>query len=75
MYHSLYTIFSKNCNLNQKEKKQFLDEMIADEHINFVLKYKEKGIEYKYIKNKNINKLYNYMKIKISIKKIINKFI
>ena len=71
MYHSLYTIFSESCNLSQREKKQFLNEMINDKHIEFVLKYKCKGLEHKYIKNKNINKLYNYMKIKINIKKLI----
>lgn len=71
LYYSLYSIFSPNCKLNNKDKEEFLGRIINDQHSCYITKYLKFGIEKKLLKLKKITMLFNYMKIKTKIKKII----
>lgn len=71
LYYSLYSIFSPNCKLNNKEKKEFLGKIINDQHSYYIIKYLKFGIEKELLKLKKINMLFNYMKIKTKIKILI----
>ena len=73
LYYSLYTIFSPNCYLNNNEKREFLKEIINDQHSHYIIKYLKFGIEKILIKNKKASVLFSYMKIKVIIKNIIKK--
>lgn len=71
IYISLYTLCSDTCKLSYGKKIIFLSDILKDEHMKYVLIYKQHGLEHVLLKYKCAKLQYLFMQIKTKLKNIV----